>query len=167
MQTNVYLPQLELTMESVAVTNVRVQEGTQVVAEQPLIEVESEKAISEIPAPKAGFVRKIFVKRDDQIAGNALLCILTDALDEPFEDPTCPTQAPTVSARPTARADEKPSWPVTTATSEPGGGPIKAAPAARKLAKDLGLNLSTVEGTGPGGRITVEDVQRAGKLKRF
>ncbi|MBI2927097.1 MAG: 2-oxo acid dehydrogenase subunit E2 [Verrucomicrobia bacterium] len=165
MQTNVYLPQLELTMESVTVTNVRVQEGAQVAVEQPLIEVESEKAIAEIPAPKAGYVRKILVKADDQIGGNALLCILTDTRDEPFQDPTGPVPAAAAATQRSARADAGPS-PLAAATgSALSEGPIKAAPAARKLAKDLGLDLSTVAGTGPGGRITLEDVQKARNLQ--
>ncbi len=163
MQTNVYLPQLELTMESVTVTKVRVQEGAPVAKEQPLIELETEKAVSEIPAPKAGFVRKIFVKRDDQIGGNALLCILADTSDEPFEEPASPRFALAAAAQPKVRADDRPSTTVPTTRAELSEGPIKAAPAARKLAKDLRLDLSTVEGTGPGGRITVEDVQRAGR----
>jgi len=161
MQTNVYLPQLELTMESVTVTNVRVREDAYVKAEQPLIDVETEKAISEVPAPKSGYVRKVFVKRDDQIGDKALLCILTDTLDEPFQDPIRPRLAPAAVGQ-NGRADVSPSMPVTMSKSELSEGPIKAAPAARKLAKDLVIDLAIVDGTGPGGRITVEDVKRTG-----
>ena len=56
--------------------------------------------------------------------------------------------------------------PLTTTRSEPCEGPIKAAPAARKLAKDLVIDLAIVDGTGPGGRITVEDVRRTGALQK-
>jgi|SRR2546423_15030178 len=161
MQTNVYLPQLELNMESVAVTNVRVQQDAYVTAEQPLIEVETEKAIFEVPAPRSGYVRKVFVKQNDQIGNKALLCILTDTLHEPFQDPTRPRLAPAAAGQ-NGRADVSPSLPVTTTRSELSAGPIKAAPAARKLAKDLGIDLARVDGTGPGGRITVEDVKRTG-----
>src|SRR6266540_7373592 len=87
MQTNIYLPQLELTMESVTVTNVRVQEDAYATAEQPLIEVETGKAVLDVPAPKAGYVRKVFVKCEDQLGEKALLCILTDTRDEPFQLP--------------------------------------------------------------------------------
>ncbi len=166
MQTNVYLPQLELAMENVTVTNVRVQEDAYVTAEQPLMEVETGKAISEVPAPKAGYVRKVFVKPDDQIGENVLLCILTDILDEPFQDPTRPPLAPAAAAGPNVRAEDRPSMPVTTTRSQRSEGPIKAAPAARKLAKDLGIDLAIVDGTGPGGRITVEDVRRTGALQK-
>src|SRR5437773_3189096 len=121
MQTNVYLPQLELTMGSVTVTNVRVQEDACVTVEQPLIEVETGKAVSEVPAPKAGYVRKVFVKQDDQIGDKALLCILTDTLAEPFQDPTPPRLAPPAAA-PNGRAEVRPSMPLTTTRSEPSEG---------------------------------------------
>jgi len=160
MQTNIYLPQLELTMESVTVTNVRVQEDAYATAEQPLIEVETGKAVLDVPAPKAGYVRKVFVKCEDQLGEKALLCILTDTRDEPFQLPTCPGSAAAAPDGPNDRAEDRPSRPLPTPRPELSEGPIKAAPAARKLAKDRGIDLANVAGTGPGGRITVEDVQR-------
>src|SRR5438046_9935124 len=93
MQTSVHLPQLELSMESTQVTTVRVKVGDYVKAEQPLIEVESEKALLEVPSPVPGYVRKILVRPGDQIGANAPLCILTDEANEPIEQ-TGGSQAP-------------------------------------------------------------------------
>src|SRR5688572_6379893 len=83
MQTNVYLPQLELTMAEVTVATIHVAVGDLVAEEQPLIDVETEKALVPVPAPKGGFVRFLFVKAAEQLAENALLCILTDTPNEP------------------------------------------------------------------------------------
>src|SRR5262245_22996919 len=68
MQTNVYLPQLELTMANVTVASVRVQVGDWIKRDQPLIEVESEKALSDVPAPDSGCVRKIFVRPGETVS---------------------------------------------------------------------------------------------------
>jgi pyruvate dehydrogenase E2 component (dihydrolipoamide acetyltransferase) len=130
LQTDVKLPQVELTMESATVTRWLVAEGDRVAAEQPLIEVETQKATSEVPSPAAGFVRRLCVKTGDVIAANAILCILTDGADEPIG-----TDAP------------------------PAG--MKASPAARRVAKELGVNLTSLRGTGPDGRVTEQDVRAA------
>ncbi len=135
MQTVVALPQLELTMENVRVVAVPVRAGDHVAAEQPLIEVETAKAVQAVPSPKAAFVRKVFVRVNDQLREKAMICLLTDTADEAIEDAATPGAPPR---------------------------DVKAAPAARKLARDLGLDLGTISGTGPHGRITVEDVQKAG-----
>jgi pyruvate dehydrogenase E2 component (dihydrolipoamide acetyltransferase) len=152
MQTNVYLPQLELTMTNVTVATVRVREGDWVELGQPLLEVESEKALSEVPAPKAGCVRKVFVQPGQVLLEKALLCILTETADEPVTDP-----GPTGPASLRLEQDF-----VSTQTGQTESDRvIKAAPAARKLAKDRGIDLATITGTGPGGRVTVEDVRNA------
>src|SRR5688500_12232902 len=95
MQTNVYLPQLELTMTNVTVAVIRVKEGDWVKPEQPLLEVESEKALSEVPAPKAGCVRKILVQPGQALSEKALLCILTETAHEPIA--ASGSTAPTLS----------------------------------------------------------------------
>src|SRR5580765_6076633 len=86
MQTNVHLPQLELTMENIRVATVRISLGDWVTAGQSLIEIETEKAVVEVPSPRDGYVRKILVKASVQIGAKALLCILTDNADEPLQD---------------------------------------------------------------------------------
>lgn len=152
MQTLVLLPQLELTMENVRVASLEVKVGDRVVAEQPLIEVETEKAVSPVPAPKSGFVRKIFVSVEDQLREKAPVCVLTDTADEPFAD-SISQSVPKVeiSKRTEAQTGEL-------GVADQSG--VKAAPAARKLAKELGIELTSIMGSGPGGRITVDDVQR-------
>ena len=86
MQKNVPLPQVELTMESVLVVRWLVEVGQRVSAQQPILEIESQKGIVEIESPKAGFVRRLCVNENQSISEKALLCILTDTIDEPFTD---------------------------------------------------------------------------------
>ncbi|MBI4027657.1 MAG: 2-oxo acid dehydrogenase subunit E2 [Verrucomicrobia bacterium] len=153
MQKNIHLPQVELNMESITVVRWLVKEGDHVAAEQPILEIETQKAVAEAPSSDAGYVRKLCVKEGDTIGEKALLCILTDTKDESFEDVAALLRSADSSARQTPLHRSA-------ATPDSEGGAIRAAPAARKLARDLGVDLATVNGTGPDGRITVEDVQR-------
>jgi pyruvate/2-oxoglutarate dehydrogenase complex dihydrolipoamide acyltransferase (E2) component len=154
MQTTVLLPQLELTMESVQVAGWLVKAGDSVAAGQPIIEIETQKSVVEVPCPVAGTVRRLCVAKGDTIGEKAPLCIVTSGADEPLDDaaPSAPAGAPTTAP---GSASSQASAP-----SEPGGG-IRAAPAARKLAADLGIDISTIKGTGPGGRISLDDVKNA------
>ena len=156
MQKNILLPQLELTMDSVLVVNWLVKVGDQVNDEQPILEVESQKGIMEVPAQEAGYVRKLCVKPGDTISEKALLCLITPTADEAFEE------GPAAVA-PASSAKEHPSLPSSSKPKESNeaGGDIRAAPAARKRARELDLDLATIPGTGPGGRITVEDVENS------
>lgn len=154
MQKNILLPQLELTMESTIVLNWLVNVGDQVSDVQPVLEVESQKGIMEVPANETGYIRKLFVKPGDTIREKALLCILTDTRDEAFYEPS--TQMAEAAV---AKTQEKQPPAAAIDQEIPGG--LKAAPAARRMAKELGIDLTAVQGTGPGGRITVEDVGKA------
>src|ERR1044072_3774691 len=84
MQKNILLPQVELTMESVTVVSWLVKVGARVNADQPILEIESQKGIVEVPSSADGHVRKLCVNKGDTIGEKALLCILTDSADEPF-----------------------------------------------------------------------------------
>jgi len=161
MQTNVLLPQLELTMESVQVAGWLVKAGDRVDAGQPLVEIETQKSVVEVPSPAAGYVRKLCVAKGDTIGEKALVCILTSGADEVFDDGSGPAQpqAPVVPFD-KLRAVSEPTGAPSPIGSETG---IRAAPAARKLAADLGLDLATIKGTGPGGRISLDDVKNAFK----
>jgi pyruvate/2-oxoglutarate dehydrogenase complex dihydrolipoamide acyltransferase (E2) component len=156
MQTAVLLPQLELTMESVVVARWLVAVGDPVAAGQPIVEIETQKSVVEAPCPVAGFVRRLCVAKGDTIGEKALLCIVTTGADEPLDEPgRGAVGGPTAGAGPAAGGPAP--------APEPGGG-IRAAPAARKLASDLGLDLASITGTGPGGRISLDDVKKAGGI---
>lgn len=165
MQKAVFLPQLELTMESAAVVRWLVQVGDRVQAEQPILEVETEKAVAEVACSDSGYVRRQCVKVGDTIGAKALLCILTDTADEAIEDgaelrmPSDKSAADAIAVHKRVSPEAKCASPDPTATA------VRAAPAARKLAQELGIDLRQVNGTGPDGRITVGDVQIASSKK--
>ncbi len=139
MRRDVLLPQVELTMESALIAKWLVRAGDYVKADQPLVEVETQKAVSEVPSPVAGFVRKLCVKEGETVNEKALLCILTDSAHESLDS-----------------AEKPPALP-----GETERGPLKATPAARRIAKERGVDLASAKGTGPGGRISEEDVRAA------
>jgi pyruvate dehydrogenase E2 component (dihydrolipoamide acetyltransferase) len=154
---NVLLPQVELTMESATIAKWLVAVGDRVTAEQPLLEVETQKATSDVPSPAAGYVRKLCVSEGDTVGEKALLCILADSVDEPLNSAaeSAPSPAPATAS---SRARESAATaPAPTPTG--GAGAIKASPVARRLAKELDVELSALRGTGPDGRITEQDVR--------
>ena len=154
MQKNVRLPQVELNMERVQVVRWLVDVGEPVAIDQPILEVETQKATVEVPSMDAGFVRLKCVRDSDEIGEGAVLCVLTDTAEEPFEEPGDAATAQTAAATP---------WvPGNAGATELRGKPTKivpAAPAARRLAKELGIDLADVPGSGPGGRVTEADVR--------
>jgi pyruvate dehydrogenase E2 component (dihydrolipoamide acetyltransferase) len=179
----VLLPQVELTMESASIVKITVQEGETVKAEQCLMEVETQKAVSEIPAPFPGVIHKICVKSGDVVPEKTVLCLIADSADEiqsesaPAPEPAKPSTKPSKRATPLARKVAQDLQISLQDISGSGSGgkitrgdiqgatlhrdsvsPLRAAPAARKLAKDRGIDLREIGGTGPLGRIKVEDV---------
>ena len=184
----VFLPQVELTMDSATVVKISVKEGDLVAAEQCLMEVETQKAVSEIPSPFPGVIQKICVKVGDTIPEKTLLCLVADSADElaaattgkssAASTPEARTEPSKARATPLARkvAQEMGVRIETISGSGVGGKitrtdiqsatvsrdpsePLRAAPAARKLARENGISLREVQGTGPLGRIKVEDVR--------
>lgn len=124
--------------------------GQQVEVDQPLVEVETEKSVAEIPVPFSGTIVRLGVAEGEAIeVGGVLVVIETSEPADPGAPP--PTQSP--PATPPRTPTPTPSQ------ATPGGG--KAMPLVRKLAKGAGIDLVAIEGTGPQGSITRADVERA------
>src|SRR5271165_437557 len=154
-------------MEAVRVVRWLKSVGESVTAGEPLLEVETEKAVVEIEAAVSGRLAQILVPVDAQAAvGDQIAWI------ESAEAPAAETAAPPPQAAgPTTVATRTTSATPTTSASAPRGpehdaARIRSSPVARKLAVELGVDLRGVAGTGPGGRIQLEDVQRAGGAPR-
>jgi pyruvate dehydrogenase E2 component (dihydrolipoamide acetyltransferase) len=143
---DIRLPSLGEGADSGVVVNILVKEGDQIQKEQPVLELETEKAVGSIPAPAAGTVQAIRVKIGDKIsAGQVILTLVGDAAAVPA--------AP--------RAQPKTPTPMTGTTAPKArlGIPPAASPTVRKLAAQLGIDLSQVPGSESGGRISLEDVR--------
>ncbi|ODS92301.1 MAG: dihydrolipoyllysine-residue acetyltransferase [Comamonas sp. SCN 65-56] len=151
--------------KDVAVIELLVAVGDTVKAEQSLLTVESDKASMEIPCNASGVVRELKVKLGDTINTGDLVVVLEGAV-APAATPAPAAAAPAVPAPVVAVAAAAPLVSPPPAASapahQPGGsllGLPHASPSVRKLAREFGVPLAEVKGTGPKGRITPEDVQ--------
>jgi pyruvate dehydrogenase E2 component (dihydrolipoamide acetyltransferase) len=126
-----------------------VKEGDEVQADQTLAEIETDKAIVEMPSPYAGTVLKLHFKEKDLVkVGQALVTI-----GEKGESLAATPPGPQPAAGPAAPAARPAPAPA------PAPGEVQATPKVRALARELGVDIATVKGTGPGGRVTEEDLR--------
>ena len=138
-----------------------VAQGDRVRADQPLVEVETDKAVVEIPAPRAGTILRLPLAAGETILVGEVLAVIGDAADAAVE-PQTPPEAASVVGRLDAKTLDLPPEP-TAAQPESGAagnGRVLAIPSVRKLARDLGVDLSRVTPSGPRGRVRREDVLR-------
>jgi len=154
------LPHLGEGADSGTVVNLFVKEGDQVTKDQPILELENEKAVATIPSTSAGTVVKLFVKSGDKISVGQRILSLT-------ESGAAPAPAAPPKAQPAVRQETAESEPGEAAEPEPQaepsvskpGTPVAAAPSIRKLARELAIDLTKVRGRARGGRIVLEDVR--------
>jgi len=151
--------------KDVDVIEVLVKAGDVVQPEQSLITVESDKATMEIPSPAAGVVKELRIKAGDKVSKGSLILLLDAAVDAPT---TAPKKSPEPVAAAPAPARAAPAAPVVPigrpepAPREVARAPDSvphASPSVRKFARELGVDLVRVRGSGPKGRITQADVQ--------
>ena len=173
--SEVVLPALGESVTEGTVTRWLKKVGETVAVDEPLVEVSTDKVDTEIPSPFAGVVQQILVAEDETVAVGAVLAIVGEgaastpapvAAPEPVVAEV-PAPAPVVAAPPAPPVVAAPvpvvaSAPVVPAVSESESDPNYITPIVRKLAHELGVNLSGLRGTGVGGRIRKEDVIAAG-----
>ena len=150
MATNVLLPQWGMNMEDGTLTRWLVNEGDEIAEGQPLVEVETAKINSELESPATGVVSHIMAAEGSLVKVGALVAVI----GEPGEDPPRPDPAaasPAGARRRRRRRDAQPT----------GGAAPQVTPVARRLARENGIDLADVTGTGPRGRITEQDVRDA------
>ena len=161
----VTLPALGESVTEGTVTRWLKEVGEQVEVDEPLVEVSTDKVDTEIPSPVAGTLLEIRIPEDEEAEVGQVLAIIGDssAAAAPAA-PAAPAPAATAPAPATPAAPAAPaSAPDTPATpaAPAADGEAYVTPLVRKLAKDNGIDLSTVKGTGVGGRIRKQDVQAA------
>ena len=150
--------------DDVPIIEILVAPGDTVAVEDPLVTLESYKATMDVPAPIAGVVRTVTVKIGDRVSqGAALMTIEATNGSDPAAvavqdavapEPPAPESPPPAAERPPARTSEAPP-------PQNGGGPIYASPSARRLARELGVELRGLSGSGRKGRITRDDIRQA------
>jgi pyruvate dehydrogenase E2 component (dihydrolipoamide acetyltransferase) len=163
---DIKLPRLSEGVESGTVVNILVAEGQQINKDQPFMELETQKAVGSIPSPESGTVTKIHVKEGMEVAvGQVLISITADGAGAEAQPP----QATAAPARATQRVQSAPPQISRQQSSDdqsdgyryqsPSGAPPPAAPSIRKIATELGIDLTRVRGSESGGRILLEDVR--------
>src|SRR6267143_4323548 len=140
------LPDLGEGLTEAEIVKVLVREGEVIAEDAPLLEVETDKATVEIPSPMSGRVEKIHVEPNQTVKVGQVLVTFADA------------GAQTGTATPSGKQAADTLNP-TRAPARPG--PVPATPATRRLARELGVDLQAVRATGPGGRVTDDDVLAA------
>ncbi len=148
----------------VPVIEVLVAPGDEVAAEQPLITLESDKATMDVPAPFAGTVKELTVSVGDTVnAGTSIGSIeVTETSEEGTPGATEDASTAGRAQAPAATASPAASEPLSDDSPPPTeGASVYASPSVRRIARELGVNLGGLKGTGRKGRITKEDVQSA------
>ncbi|MCH8963531.1 MAG: 2-oxo acid dehydrogenase subunit E2 [Planctomycetes bacterium] len=163
------LPDLGEGIHEAQIVNILVHEGDVIQEDQPLMEVETDKAAVEIPSPLAGKIVTIHVQAGQTVnVGDVMVTFGNDAEAAPAAPPKAPPRAapPPRTAPPTAAAPAVRSAGAAhadAASPAKAGKPAKvaASPAVRRRAKELGIDLAAMQGTGPGGRVTQADLDGA------
>ncbi|MER3523211.1 MAG: branched-chain alpha-keto acid dehydrogenase subunit E2 [Ignavibacteria bacterium] len=154
---DVRLPRLGEGADSGVVATIFVKEGDTVKKDQPILELESEKAVASIPTPVAGTITNIYVKEGDEIKVGALIFSVAESgaqpqrvepviVEEPVEAQPEPVQPPPAPLAPPSGAGVP-------------GIPPPASPSIRRIARELGIDLTRVRGSEKGGRIVMADLR--------
>jgi len=177
--TEFKIPELGENVAGGDVTRLLVNVGDTIARDQPVLELETDKATIEVPSSVAGVVKEIKVKKGDKIKVGAVVLTVDGGVSSataaakapvkaaapepaPAAPPaTAPPQGPTrvvpMPVRPAPEAVAPPATPVRLEGERPAAAP--ASPAVRRLAREIGVDVNAVQGTGPGGRISQDDVK--------
>ncbi|MCK5336394.1 MAG: dihydrolipoyllysine-residue acetyltransferase, partial [Gammaproteobacteria bacterium] len=155
--------------DSVEVIEILVSVGDTVAVEDSIITVESDKASMEIPAPEAGVIKELKVNVGDNVSEGGLMMVIEPSGDVLVEEVTAEAPAPVVEAPKAAPAPKvalapvaakpSPTAQIAKSVNEESFSKAYASPAIRKFARELGVDLGSVEGSGRKARITKEDVK--------
>ena len=130
-----------------------VTEGQEVAEDDPLVEIQTDKTTVEIPSPAAGVVSRILAAEGDVVPVGKVIVVIGDGAAAAVEDVPEQPRAEAAVAGPAASRDLVPR--------QGGDGRVRATPLVRRLAEELGVELESVGGTGPQGRVTEADVRAA------
>ncbi|MER3457114.1 MAG: hypothetical protein C4303_00800 [candidate division GAL15 bacterium] len=144
MSRPVILPKLDMTMEEATVVRWLREEGEWVEAGEPLVEVMTDKVNMEVEAPASGILAGVRARPGDRVPVTGVMAYIVEP-GEVLQEEVLATSA---------------------GAEQGGGGMVAATPAARRLAREEGIDLATVQGSGPGGRITEVDVRAAVEARR-
>lgn len=159
----VKMPALGESVNEGTVTSWLVAEGDTVEEGDPIVEVSTDKVDSEVPAPASGVLQKIMVQEDETVAVDTVIALIGDGAAPAAPAPAAPAPVAAPAPAPAPAAPAPVAAPVAPAARATGYTEPDAyiTPIVRKLAKDLNVDLSNVQGSGVGGRIRRQDVEEA------
>ncbi|MEM7169494.1 MAG: pyruvate dehydrogenase complex dihydrolipoamide acetyltransferase [Pseudomonadota bacterium] len=170
MSINILMPALSPTMTEGNLAKWHVKEGDNVSSGDVIAEIETDKATMEVEAVDEGTVGKLLIAEGTEgVAVNSVIAILLEEGEDAADMDTAPAAPPPAAAEPQpsapAASAPAPSAPTpaapTVAPASSGTGRVFASPLARRLAKDAGLDIAAIAGTGPHGRVVKADVEAA------
>ena len=177
MATKVHMEALSPTMEEGQLVQWLRSEGDQVASGDVLAEIETDKATMELVARGDGILRKIFVSAGGVAPVGSVIAVIAgkdediSSIQGPAggaatavaakQEDVRPQAAPLARAPAAAPARGVPAAPAPVSTEAGNGGRVKASPLARRLAQDVGVDISRVQGSGPGGRVVKRDIEAA------
>jgi pyruvate dehydrogenase E2 component (dihydrolipoamide acetyltransferase) len=169
MAAEVKLPRLGQGMESGTIVRWLKAEGDVVEKGEPLYELDTEKVTQEVEAEAAGMLLKIAVAEGEVPVGTTIAFIGNPG--EALPEISAPAEIPTGNGRaevaPERQREREPVEAAAAASRPSPEGRVKASPLARRIAQERGIELSSISGTGPDGRIIAEDVDRVGAATQF
>ncbi|MBI5506464.1 MAG: alpha/beta fold hydrolase [Deltaproteobacteria bacterium] len=166
MATVVAMPKLGMTMREGSVVEWPLAVGDAVEKGHTVVLIESEKTQVELEATDSGVLRHIYVEAGETVPCGSLLGAITASIDEPFDaqafrrdNERIIDDTPATPAAPSARSGAPRGTGASSHAAPPRGEAAPVTPAARALARSLGIDAARVAGTGPGGRVTKEDIE--------
>lgn len=161
------LPDLGEGIHEAQIVRVLIKPGERVAEDQSLMEVETDKAAVEIPSPFAGIAQTVHVSEGQTVSVGAVIVTFDDgaaATASATPSAKAPAPSPTKSA-PASAGAPKIAAPTTAGPAPSNRTAAAAAPYVRKLAREMGIDIDSVRGSGPGGRVTQEDLEQHGSSK--
>jgi 2-oxoglutarate dehydrogenase E2 component (dihydrolipoamide succinyltransferase)/2-oxoisovalerate dehydrogenase E2 component (dihydrolipoyl transacylase) len=161
MAVDIIMPQMGESVVEGTIVHWLVKEGDRIQKDQPIVEISTDKIDTEVPSPTSGILKKIIHKENETVPVGTIICTLKEAkaeeavpatkataAEEKKEEKKVERKAPSVALHPAELKTEK-----------------RFSPLVRRMAKEYRIDLSKVRGTGIGGRVTKQDVQKHIKLK--
>jgi pyruvate dehydrogenase E2 component (dihydrolipoamide acetyltransferase) len=165
-RAELHLPELGEGVDGGDVIGILVAVGDSIAVDQPVIEIEIDKGVVEMPASVAGVVEEIHVKKGDRTTEGQLILVMNAASASPTVEAAAPVEvkAATAPPAPTGPPPVAPA-PVAAATTvaAPARKLIPAAPSVRRFAREIGIDIAQVTGSGPRGRLSIQDIKTHAK----
>jgi pyruvate dehydrogenase E2 component (dihydrolipoamide acetyltransferase) len=155
----IILPDLGQTTGEAKILKWQKNIGEKVESGDPLIEVETDKADMDVESYAGGYLREMLVEEGDVVSAFLPIAIITDTVDERYETNSV-VSLPEIDQESEVEKSNESTVILRSAAADLSGSKVKAVPAARALARNLGIELNSVLGTGPGGLISKKDVEQ-------